>query len=140
MNLKRQLLLVSLLTLMLPWAGCEFIRETESALREVQQDMLGDTARALASSLTQYVDDFPPITVRGTSDDRAYVHSLTQHPEIDGYFDDWPLASASLEAMRGPDGLVRFAIGEIGNDTYLFVEVRDREVVYAAPQGGSDAD
>ena len=33
MNLRRQLLLVSLLTLILPWAGCEFIRETESALR-----------------------------------------------------------------------------------------------------------
>ena len=32
-NLRRQLLLVSLLTLMLPWAGCEFIRETEIALR-----------------------------------------------------------------------------------------------------------
>ena len=33
MNLKRQLLLVSVLTLMLPWAGCEFIRETEVALQ-----------------------------------------------------------------------------------------------------------
>ena len=40
MNLRRQLLLVSLLTLMLPWAGCEFIRETEIALRDGQQQML----------------------------------------------------------------------------------------------------
>ena len=112
MNLKRQLLLVSLLTLMLPWAGCEFIRETESALREVQQDMLGDTARALASSMAQYVDEFPPTSVRGTSDDRAYIHSLTQRPQIDGYFDDWPLSQASLKSLRGPDGQVRFAIGK----------------------------
>jgi len=29
MSLRRQLLLVSLLTLVLPWAGCQFIRETE---------------------------------------------------------------------------------------------------------------
>ena len=43
MNLRRQLLLVSLLTLILPWAGCQFVRETESALREGQQQMLGGT-------------------------------------------------------------------------------------------------
>ena len=39
MNLKRQLLLVSLLTLVLPWAGYQVIRETESALRAGQQQM-----------------------------------------------------------------------------------------------------
>ena len=48
MTLRRQLLLVSLLTLILPWAGCQFIRETESALREGQQNMLAGTAQAIA--------------------------------------------------------------------------------------------
>ena len=59
MNLKRQLLLVSLLALLLPWAGCEFIRETESALRSGQQQMLAGTARALANSMAQYVEEYP---------------------------------------------------------------------------------
>ena len=59
MNLRRQLLLVSLLTLMLPWAGCEFIRETEIALRAGQQQMLAGTARAVANSLVQYREEFP---------------------------------------------------------------------------------
>ncbi len=59
MNLKRQLLLVSLLTLVLPWAGCQFIGETESALRSGQQQMLAGTARAIADSLAQYEDEFP---------------------------------------------------------------------------------
>ena len=58
MNLRRQLLLVSLLTLVLPWAGCQFIRETESALREGQQDMLAGTARAIADSLSQFPGEF----------------------------------------------------------------------------------
>ena len=62
MNLRRQLLLVSLLTLMLPWAGCEFIRETESALRQSQQTMLGGLARAVADSLESYPEAFPPGT------------------------------------------------------------------------------
>ncbi len=59
MNLRRQLLLVSLLTLMLPWAGCEFIRETEMALRTGQQQMLAGTARAVANSLLQHHAEFP---------------------------------------------------------------------------------
>ena len=54
MNLRRQLLLVSPLTLVLPWAGCEFIRETESALRQSQQQMLSGTASAVAESLERY--------------------------------------------------------------------------------------
>ena len=59
MTLRRQLLLVSLLTLMLPWAGCEFIRETESALRTSQQTMLSGLARAVADSLAAYPEAFP---------------------------------------------------------------------------------
>ena len=58
MNLRRQLLLVSLLTLSLPWAGFQFIRETESALRAGQQQMLAGTARAVADSLAQYREEF----------------------------------------------------------------------------------
>ena len=50
MTLRRQLLLVCLLTLVLPWAGCQFIRETESALREGQQQMLAGTAQAIADA------------------------------------------------------------------------------------------
>ena len=58
MNLRKQLLLVSLLTLILPWAGCQFIRETESALREVQEEMLGGYARAITDSLSQFHNEF----------------------------------------------------------------------------------
>ena len=50
-------MLVSLLTLILPWAGCQFIRETESALRQGQRQMLDGTAQAIADSLSQYHDD-----------------------------------------------------------------------------------
>ena len=53
MNLRKQLLLVSLLTLILPWAGCEFIRETESALRQGQQQFLAGTAQAIADSVSR---------------------------------------------------------------------------------------
>lgn len=134
MNLRRQLLLVSLLTLMLPWAGCEFIRETEIALRAGQEQMLAGTARAVASSLVQYREEFPVADPDFTASDQLYIHELAAAPEIDGYFDDWPLETDSLRTIRGPDGPVRFALAAYGQAVYLYVEVSDRDIVYATPQ------
>jgi hypothetical protein len=53
MSLRRQLLLVSLLLLSLPWAGCQFIREMEGALRQGQEQSLQATATAIAAVLGQ---------------------------------------------------------------------------------------
>ncbi len=134
MNLRRQLLLVSLLTLMLPWAGCEFIRETEIALRAGQQQMLAGTARAVANSLLQYHAEFPVRDAAFATSDQLYIHNLATRPEIDGYFDDWSLNTDSLRSIRGPDGPVRFVVASYGEAIYLYVEVSDRNVVYATPQ------
>jgi hypothetical protein len=134
MNLKRQLLLVSLLTLVLPWAGCEFIRETETALRAAQQQMLSGTARAIAESLARYPEEFPPALGDGhVYGDQLYVHRLEIEPTIDGYFDDWSIAAESLRTMRGVDGPIRFAVGLHGRWAYLYTEVADRNVVFATP-------
>jgi dedicated sortase system histidine kinase len=134
MNLKRQLLLVSLLTLVLPWAGCQFIGETESALRAGQQQMLAGTARAIADSMAQYEDEFP---LANQADhvvgDSLYGHRIGSRPNIDGYFDDWNLSRDALRSVRGADGPIRFAIGLHEQFVYLYVEVADDNVVYASP-------
>ena len=132
MTLKRQLLLVSLLTLILPWAGCEFIRETELALRSSQQQMLAGTAQAFANSMSQYREDFPE---RAESlyriDDSLYGHPLETTPSIDGYFDDWPLEESSLRSLAGGDDSIDVVTGIVGEFLYLFVAVDDDNVVYA---------
>lgn len=134
MNLRRQLLLVSLLTLLLPWAGCEFIRETESALRQSQQQMLSGTARAVAESLQRYPEEFPAQPDRnGSPADQLYGHHLDIEPVIDGYFNDWPLPPESLGQMRGADGPIQFVVGLHGRYVYLYVAVTDRQLVYASP-------
>ena len=134
MNLKRQLLLVSLLTLVLPWAGCQFISETESALRAGQQQMLAGTARAIADSLAKYPEEFPQTR---DSDflvgDQLYGHRLDKKPSIDGYFDDWMLDRDSLRVLRGAEGPNRFALGLYDESLYIYVEVVDSNVVYATP-------
>ncbi len=134
MNLRRQLLLVSLLTLLLPWAGCEFIRETEVALRDGQQQMLAGTARAIANSLQQYDEEFPRPEQGFLVEDQLYVHELSTRPQIDGYVDDWSISSDSLRQIRGVDGPILFALGSFDATIYLYVEVTDREVIYATPQ------
>ncbi len=134
MNLKRQLLLVSLLTLVLPWAGCQFIRETETALRAGQQEMLAGTARAIAETLSNYPEEFPPAE---TADHRVggqlYGHPLGAAPAIDGYFHDWTLGRESLRTMRGADGPVLFVVGLHAAALNLYVEVPDATIVYASP-------
>jgi len=134
MNLKRQLLLVSLLTLVLPWAGCQFIRETESALRAGQQQMLAGTARAIADSLAQYPEEFPPGREADHQfGDQLFGHRLDIQPKIDGYFDDWGLERESLRELRGVDGPGRFALGLHDESLFVYVEVIDKNVVYASP-------
>jgi len=134
MTLKRQLLLVSLLALMLPWSGCEFIRETESALRNGQQQMLAGTARALANSMAQYAEEYPDPILDGQPGEQLFLHTLTKRPQIDGYVDDWLLDSAALKTIGGTDGPVRMAIASHNHMVYIYVDVSDRKVVYATAQ------
>lgn len=134
MTLKKQLLLVSLLTLTVPWAGAEFIRETEAALRAGQQKMLASTARAIANSMAQYGEEFPATNGDATTGDQLYMHELAKRPSIDGYFDDWLLAATSLKSIRGVDGPIKLAIASYGGAVFLYVEVSDRNVVYATEQ------
>ena len=51
MKLAPRLLLVASVTLLLPWAGCEYIREVESAMRDRQAETLGASADMLAAVL-----------------------------------------------------------------------------------------
>ncbi len=141
MNLRRQLLLVSLLTLVLPWAGCQFIRETESALREGQQHMLSGTALAIADSLSQFPDEFSiaaPTSQFG--ENQLYGHPLASTPLIDGYIDDWTISPESARTMRGVDGPILFAFGIRAQHAFLFVDVRDDNIVYASAHAGTSND
>ena len=134
MNLKRQLLLVSLLTLVLPWAGYQVIRETESALRAGQQQMLAGTAKAIAESLAQYPEEFPAFRESDhVFGDQLYGHPLETRPEIDGYFNDWTLTRDSLQTLPGSDGPIRFATGLYEQSVFLYVEVTDKRLVFAGP-------
>lgn len=132
MNLKRQLLMVSVLTLILPWAGCQFIQETESALREGQQQMLSGLALAIADSLSQFPDELltgNKLTPQGAN--QLYGQPLEAAPLIDGYSDDWTTPPDSAATLRGTDGAISYLIGTHSRHLYLYIDVRDDSLIYA---------
>lgn len=132
MNLRRQLLLVSLLTLILPWAGCQFIRETETGLRGAQQEMLAGTAKAIADSLSQFhYELLSDVDDAGATNGRLYAHPLQRTPLIDGYVNDWTISSGAMVSLRGADGAIEYVLGSSGQYWFLFVDVRDASMIYA---------
>ena len=131
-------MLVSLLTLVLPWAGSQFIRETETALRQGQERMLAGTARAIADSFSQFHHELlANAGVNDTPADRLYAHPLQRPPLVDGYVDDWTVHPQAMQILRGKDGPVRMLIGASGQHWFVFIDVRDDDVVYAPGSGVS---
>ena len=107
--------MVSLLTLILPWAGCQFIRETETGLRGVQQEMLAGTAKAIADSLSQFhCDLLSDDDDAGATNGRLYAHPLQRAPLIDGYVNDWTIPSGAMVSLRGADGAIEYVLGSSG--------------------------
>jgi len=51
MSLRLKLLLLGLATLVLPWGGCQYAREMESALREGEENSLQAVSQTIAASL-----------------------------------------------------------------------------------------
>jgi dedicated sortase system histidine kinase len=138
-NLRSQLLLVSLLLLSLPWAGCQFIREMESALRYGQEQSLQATARAAAAVLAEQPNLLYPYQAR--RGDQApqrgsiYASPSAQPLILDGYADGWDdiepvrLSSSQLDA---PFAVSHRAVTRKGF-LYLLLEIEDPRVIYQNP-------
>jgi two-component system sensor histidine kinase ChvG len=139
LTLRRQLLLVSLLLLSLPWAGCQFIREMEGALRHGQEQSLQATARAVAAVLGEREELLYPNPLRRVAPaDRQtpiYAHPAQQILIVDGYSDGWEeIGSARLSSDPGQVTVAMTYQAATRNDTlYLMLQIEDSEVVFHNP-------
>ncbi|HXZ59042.1 MAG TPA: ATP-binding protein [Steroidobacteraceae bacterium] len=143
MSLRLKLLLLGLLTLVLPWAGCRYAREMESALREGEQTSLQSVAETLATSLEGRLDLLYRAPQGGDSQDAAALLesgpydlkpvALTAAPLVDGYSEDWPRDAAAW-AWYEKDAAHRFGVltGVYERVLYLLLEVRDEHPVFDA--------
>ena len=144
MKLRHPLLLMSLLTLSLPWAGCKYIQQVEDTLRQGQGLGISSTAQAVAariesepallrSSLTHSLAPYPP----PEHAEPFYAHYLPKAPTLlDGYEDDWQ--PWGFEKKRFEDKeREQWALemmGGIHNDhLYLFLKIDDNDIQYHNP-------
>lgn len=139
MRLRAQLLLVSLLTLALPWAGLGYVREMESALRRSQQDTLLESAGAIAGSLAdrpQLLYRHPELrNARAAGPGDLYAHRLPETTALDGFPSEWNLGEEAYVALTPSHATLRASLlaGVSGGDVHLLIRVEDDEVVYRSP-------
>jgi signal transduction histidine kinase len=120
MSLRLKLLLAALCTLALPWAGWQFVRQTERLLRE-GQEQAWLTSTALFAKMVQ---------ARGVAIPAGavlYAQRAREPISVDGYADDWSALRPYAQAL-GPASdaqKLRVLIARRDGDLYLLAEVRD---------------
>jgi len=128
-SIRLQLLIVALSTLVLPWAGCQYARELETALRDSQEQSLLASAGTIANALSAQ----PQRVFRDPDDtpvfapDRAdlYVYPLHGQPLLDGYREDWGVAADPAPLPTSTGYAARVQAGSTDRYLYLYVEVDD---------------
>ena len=131
MTLRIQLLLLSLLTLVLPWAGCQYAKQMEGVLRNGQEEALKTTAGTLA----RVVATDPAFVAMDSAVPEYYATALQVPPRFDGFADEWPTTDRELPSdtqdARGRDRKLR--LGLYQGALFVFLAVRDPEVEHENP-------
>src|SRR5262245_30822035 len=133
MSLRLKLLLISLLTLLLPWAGCQYAKEMESVLREGEGQSLTAVAETIATSLQGRTD----LLYRSESADLTIPESydlqplpLAGTPFLDGYADEWPQQPSAWKYFAHGGDRLGILMGLHERMLYALLEVQDDKVVY----------
>jgi two-component system sensor histidine kinase ChvG len=129
-SIRLQLLIAALATLVLPWAGCQYARELETALRDSQEKSLLASAGTIANALSAQ----PRRVFRESEDTKGfaassgdlYVFPLLSRPLLDGYRDDWDIAAEPAALPTSTGYGARVLAGSTERYLYLYVEVDDR--------------
>jgi len=150
MKLRRQLALVSLIALVLPWALGQYLQVFDRLLREGQIRALNATALAVAARLgaDTVLLDTARLSNRATLDaeHEIYAHPLASPPMVDGYSDDWrtyglaprEFSGSAEGAPKAPNNIaLNLTTGIHGDSLFLLAQVNDTEPYYHQP--GSDS-
>ncbi len=135
MSLRAKLLLLSLLTLILPWAGWQYAQQMETTLRESQERALLTTAEVLSRVVASQPEELyrvPELRARfdpGKGD--WFAPLLPSEPLLDGFADEWPVPTRSVPGWDRASPQVR--LGVSGRFMHVYVEMVDTEVRYERP-------
>jgi two-component system, OmpR family, sensor histidine kinase ChvG len=138
MNLRRQLIVVSLLTLSLPWAGCQYIQEMEQAMRQGQVIALEATATAVAKRIGSeelFQQQLQAPQWRQPAESQLYVHELTSPMFLDGYDDEWRHLEIAPKPFSDENTQAHWqlSLGKTSAQFMLFAKVTDSAIFYHNP-------
>jgi two-component system sensor histidine kinase ChvG len=143
MSLRAKLLLLSLATLILPWAGWQYAQQMETTLRRGQEASLLTTAEVLGrvvASESELLYRVPQLrgefaTERGD----LFAPLLPAQPLLDGFADEWPQPSRPVPGLdpvppkRGEPPVPKLRLGVHGRWLHLYAEIATRDVRYEVP-------
>lgn len=142
MKLRKQLLLISLVTLALPWAGCQYIHELEHALTQSQIASLEATSQAVSARFSNETDTQEQLStlIEPSGTQAIYAHIMQAQPILDAYDEEWQAQQLPLETMHPANqtqqhtlGNVQWVAGEFNQQLYLFIRVSDENIIYYSP-------
>ncbi len=143
-SIRLQLLIVALTTLVLPWAGCQYARELETALRSSQEHSLLASAGTIANALSaqpqrvfQDASDSKPFSAASGD---LYVYPLVTQPLLDGYREDWDVPAEPTALPTATGYHARLQAGATDRFLYLFIEVDDAHFDPQPHNGRPDTD
>jgi len=120
MSLRLKLLIVALSTLVLPWMGWQLVRQTESLLRQGQEQALQASAEAIVKAIDA-------LGVAAPVEGPVFpVFAASAPILVDGYTDDWSAWAADLQPIGpGEQARARVALAEDRAWLYVLLDVRD---------------
>jgi two-component system sensor histidine kinase ChvG len=128
-SIRLQLLIVALTTLVLPWAGCQYAKELETALRSSQEQSLlasaGTIANALSAQPQRVFHDAADTEGFSAGAGDLYVYPLVTQPLLDGYREDWDVPAEPTPLPTTTGYRARLQAGSTERFLYLFMEVDD---------------
>ncbi|MEX1032339.1 MAG: ATP-binding protein [Cellvibrionaceae bacterium] len=139
MRLRRQLLFVSLFILSLPWAGCQYIRQMEKALRDGQVKALAASAQAVAARMSSEASAIalPSHPAVYNARQQTYLHPLRNPAIVDGYDEEWRslgIAAEKFSDSQHPEFTLHSYAGWYQDTIYLYFSVGDQILDHHNPQ------
>ncbi|MGK0500960.1 MAG: dedicated sortase system histidine kinase [Oceanicoccus sp.] len=153
MTLNKQLFIVSLLLLSIPWSGCQYLQEIDASLRSGQEQTLRASSQVIATVLAQNPSSLQlngadassnanNITHHDASNitPTFYCHPMAYLIEPDGYNDEWP----DINWSRWPDisgstpknnapVQIRYRCAVHKDQLMLFFEINNNEMRFNNP-------
>lgn len=152
MRLRKQLFFVSLITLIVPWAGCQYVKEVDKTLRQGQSQALTATARAVAARLGSDANSVIQLRryIAPANSTSIYVHPLRSDISPDGYDEEWldgeyslqtfyadPRGSTQDSAQINEQVKTQLVAGYFGSSFFMYFRIWDEEYNYYSPSQAS---